>query len=269
VKYKKFATIFVLLAVLAPLFTHAEKIGWIADIHAGSAKKKKKSTTNVFYPRYYKKYLAQTLEEMQREGIGLVVISGDVTDKSRQTKYAKRIRSMIQRKGMEMIWARGNHDREKAVEKYMKQKHSYFFLDRYGWRIIALDNSQRLSIKEGGMRSVQKEWLEELLSETKEPVLAVMHYPFFDRRDGSVYRVYRETENWFSSEGKVKLALSGHWHSEYITVLNGVKYAVGNPLTLESKMGSYYVVDLDNLWVDARQAQIPVVLKKKTRSDKI
>jgi 3',5'-cyclic AMP phosphodiesterase CpdA len=269
VKLRKFTIVFIFLAFLFPLFSYAAKIGWITDIHAGADKKKKKSAANIFYPRSYKQYLSQALTEMRNEGIETVIISGDMTDHSRQTKYAKRIRSMIREKGMEMIWARGNHDKEEAVEKYMSQKNSYYYLDRYGWRIIALDNSQRLSIREGGMRSVQREWLEELLEETEDPVLAVMHYPLFNMSDGSVYKVYRDTEEFFSRGGKVKLALSGHWHTEYITEYHEVKYAVGNPLTLESKMGSYYVVDLDTLWVDARQAQIPVALKKKTRSDKI
>src|SRR3989339_558285 len=254
-KFKKLTIIFVLLALLSPLFSHAEKIGWITDIHAGSAKKKKKSPVNIFYPREYKKYLSQVLREMKNEGIQTVIISGDLTDKSRQTKYAKRIRSMIREKGMEMVWARGNHDSVGAVEKYMKQKKSYYFIDRYGWRIVALDNSQRLSVKEGGMRNAEQKWLENLLEETDKPVLALMHYPFFDRRDDSIYKAYREAEKWFSDGGKVKLALAGHWHAQYFNTHNGVKYTVGNPLTLESNMGSYYIVDLDTLWVDPRKAQ--------------
>lgn len=109
-------------------------------------------------------------------------------------------------------------------------------------------------MKEGGMNANQQERLEELLEETEKPVLAVMHVPIFDKNSGVVYKRYWNMENWFSSGGKVKLALFGHWHTEYITTLNGVKYAVGNPLTLESKMRSYYIVDLDTLWIDARQA---------------
>ncbi|PIU78337.1 MAG: hypothetical protein COZ28_02955 [Candidatus Moranbacteria bacterium CG_4_10_14_3_um_filter_44_15] len=265
-KFKKFATIFVLLTLvfLLPNLVFAQKIGWITDIHAGSAKKKKKSATNIFYPRYYKQYLAQALTEMKNEGIEIIVISGDITDHSREVRYVKRIRSIIRARGMEMILARGNHDREKTIKKYMKQKKSYYYLDRYGWRIIALDNSQRCAVREGGMDSNQAEWLEDLLEKTDRPVLAVMHYPIFNKKDlSSVYKRYRETENWFSEEGKAKLVLAGHWHTEYFTTYHEVKYAVGNSLTLESKIGSYYIVDLDTLWIDARQAQISQALKKK------
>lgn len=262
-KFRKFTTIFVLLAFLFPLFSHAERIGWVTDIHAGATKKKKKSATNIFYPRYYKQYLVQVLTEMRDEGVELVIISGDITDHGRQVRYAKRVSNLVKGKGLSMIWARGNHDNEEVVEKYMKQKNSYYYVDHYGWRIIVLDNSQRLSVKEGGMRSVQQEWLEDLLEDTNKPVLAVMHYPFFDRRDGSVYKTYREAEKWFSDDEKVKLTLAGHWHSEYFTTYHGVKYAIGNALTLESRMGSYYIVDLDTLWIDARQAQISQALKKK------
>jgi 3',5'-cyclic AMP phosphodiesterase CpdA len=260
---KKLIAILILTAFFLPSFSYAQKIGWITDIHAGAVKKKKKSATNIFYPRSYRQYLNQALTEMQDEGIEVVIISGDVTDHSREIKYAKRVRAMIRAKGMEMIWARGNHDSDEAVEKYMEQRRSYYYVDRYGWRIITLDNSERLSAKEGGMRSVQKEWLEDLLKNTEKSVLAVMHYPFQDRRDGSIYKAYREAEEWFSDGEKVKLALSGHWHAEYFTTYHGVKYAVGNPLTLESKMGSYYIVDLDTLWIDARQAQVSQPLKKK------
>jgi len=262
---RKLAAILIFSAFFIPLFSHAAKIGWITDIHAGSAKKKKKSAINIFYPRYYRQYLEQALDEMQSEGIKILVVSGDITDKSRETRYARRVKNIAEEKGMELVWARGNHDREETVEKYMGQKNSYYYLDRYGWRFVVLDDSQRLAIKEGGMRSLQQEWLEDLLEETDVPVLAVMHYPFQNKRDGSVYKVYRNAEEWFSEGGKVKLALSGHWHAEYITSLNGVKYAVGNPLTLESKMGSYYIVDLDTLWIDARQAEVPESLKKKRR----
>lgn len=253
---KKLTAIFLLIFFFAPLFSHAQKIGWITDIHAGSVKKKKKSATNVFFPRSYKHYLAKALSEMKDEGIGTVVISGDITDHSSETKYARRVKNLVKEKGMEMIWARGNHDREKTVKDYMKQRDTYYYLDREGWRIVVLDNSQRLAIKEGGMKSVQQEWLKNLLDETDDPVLVVMHFPFQNRKDGSIYKVYREAEEWFSEGGKVRLALAGHWHSEYFTTLNGVKYAVGNPLTLESSMGSYYIVDLDTLWIDARQADI-------------
>lgn len=268
-KLKKITTILVFLALFAPLFSRAQKIGWVTDIHAGATKKKKKSATNIFYPRYYRQYLAQALTEMQNEGVGLLVISGDITDHSRETKYARRVKNLLKEKGMELVWARGNHDKEEAVEKYTQQKNSYYHLDRFGWRIIVLDNSERLSIKEGGMRSVQREWLEELLKETDEPVLAVMHYPFQNQRDGSIYKVYQEAEKWFSEDGKVKLALSGHWHAQYFTTYHGVKYAVGNPLTLEGKMGSYYIIDLETLWIDFRQAQVPQTLKKKARSGRI
>lgn len=253
----------VIAGVSLPCFLHAQKIGWITDIHAGATKKKKKSATNIFYPRSYRQYLSQALTEMKSEGIELLVVSGDITDHGKETRYAKRVKSLVKEKGMELVWARGNHDDEEMVEKYMGQKNSYYFIDRYGWRIIVLDNSQRLSVKEGGMRSVQQEWLEDLLEETNEPVLAVMHYPFQNKSDGSIYKAYREAEEWFSDGGKVKLALSGHWHTEYITTLSDVKYAIGNPLTLESRMGSYYIVDLDTLWVDARQAQASQALKKK------
>jgi len=269
-RFKKFTIIFISIVIfLAPLFSHAGRIGWITDIHAGSAKKKKKSATNVFYPRYYKQYLSQVLVELQNEGIGLLIISGDITEHSRQTKYVKRIRAMLKERGMEMVLARGNHDREKTITKYMKQKKSYYYLDRYGWRIAVIDNYQRRDVKKGGMNASQKEWLEDLLEETKKPVLAVMHVPIFERENGVVYKRYQDMEDWFSSDGKVKLALSGHWHAEYITEYHGVKYAVGNPLTLESKLGSYYIIDLDTLWIDARQANVSERLKKKTRSGRI
>ncbi|OGI26044.1 MAG: hypothetical protein A3J76_05535 [Candidatus Moranbacteria bacterium RBG_13_45_13] len=268
-KFKKFTTIFVLLALLTPLFSHAQKIGWVTDIHAGATKKKKKNGANIFYPRYYKQYLAQVLAELKNEGVTLLVVSGDMTDHSRQTKYAKRIRTMVREKGMEMVWARGNHDSEETVEKYMKQKHSYYYIDRYGWRIVTLDNSERLSVKEGGMRSVQQEWLKELLEDTDKPAVVVMHYPIFGKDGSSIYKTYREMESWFSGADTVKLALSGHWHTEYFTTIHRVKYAVGNPLTLESKIGSYYVIDLDTLWIDARQATVSQELKKKMRSGRI
>jgi 3',5'-cyclic AMP phosphodiesterase CpdA len=264
-KLKKLATIFVLIVLLLPSFSRAQKIGWVTDIHAGAVKKKKKSATNIFHPRYYRQYLDQALIEMQSEGIDLLVISGDVTDKSKQTKYARRVRALVREKGMELVWARGNHDNEETVEKYMDQEDSYYHVDRYDWRFIALDNSQRLAIKEGGMKSVEQEWLEDLLEETDKSVLVAMHYPFQNPRDGSIYKVYREAEELFSGGEKVKLALAGHWHAEYFTTLHDVKYAVGNPLTLDSRMGSYYVVDLDTLWVEARQAQIPASLKKKSK----
>ncbi|MDI6778406.1 MAG: metallophosphoesterase [Patescibacteria group bacterium] len=269
VKFKKFTAIFVLLAFLLPLFSHAQKVGWVTDIHAGSTKKKKKSATNIFYPRYYRQYLAQALTEMKNEGIELLIISGDITDHGRQTRYAKRVENLVKEKGMELVWARGNHDDEETVEKYTHQKNSYYYIDKYGWRIIALDNSQRLAVKEGGMRSTQKEWLEELLEDTDEPILAVMHYPIFAKDGSSVYKTYREMESWFSGADTVKMALAGHWHTEYFTTYHGVKYAVGNPITLESKMGSYYVIDLDTLWIDARQATVSQELKKKMRSGRI
>jgi hypothetical protein len=166
---------------------------------------------------------------------------------------------------MELVWAKGNHDNEETVEKYMNQEDSYYYIDRFGWRFIVLDNSQRVAIKEGGMRSVEQEWLEDLLEETDKSVLVAMHYPFQNSSDGSIYKVYREAEELFSGGEKVKLALAGHWHAEYFTTLHDVKYAVGNPLTLDSKMGSYYIVDLDTLWIEARQAQMPTSLKKKSK----
>ncbi|MFA5871396.1 MAG: metallophosphoesterase [Parcubacteria group bacterium] len=241
---------------MIPSLASAEKIGWVTDIHAGNAEKKKKSKINVFYPRYFRKYFLEVSRELKSQGIKTLVISGDSTDYGKQVRYAKRIRSIARRNGLELIWARGNHDDKSLVKRFMKTEENYYYLDRYGWRIVVLDTSEKLAAVTGGMGPAQKNWAEDLIEDTEEPILVVMHHPIFDKQDSDIYESYRDMESAFSNDGKVEIVLAGHWHFEFSKKYRKVRYAIGNPLTLGSKLGSYYIIDLDKKKIESFQAQI-------------
>ncbi|MFA5926399.1 MAG: metallophosphoesterase [Parcubacteria group bacterium] len=252
----KIAAALVLAVFLLPNFVFAEKVGWVTDIHAGHAKKKRKSETNIFYPRKYKKYFEKVSRELRDEGIETLILSGDITDYGHDFRRAKIVRKIARKQGLKIILAQGNHDDRKTMKTFNGQKKTYFYVDRYDYRIIVLDSNERAAVRSGGIKDKQFDWLEDVLERTRKPTVIVMHHPIFDSETKEIYGHYKGFEQLISSSKEVKMVISGHWHFEWFNSYNGIKYAVGNPLTLENKMGSYYIINLDNLEIESRYARI-------------
>lgn len=237
------------------------KIGIVTDFHAASQSTRVKETPgNIVYPNKYKQLLPQALEKMEAEGIKLVIDLGDNTNNNSK-KHAGEIKRIVEEEEMETLWVKGNHDsNESGIMRILGSPSNYYFIDRYEWRIIALDTSEGLDGKEnipgyvtynGGLSRVQMDWLKDVLKTEKDVIIA-MHHPIWDRETlDFVNPIYKEFEEIIEKSGNVRFVFSGHWHTPYWEKeLNGIKYFGITALSLEGSEGFYKTMDLPSYYYD-------------------
>lgn len=254
---RKKASIIIILLIAGVLFAPqclAEKIGVIADIHAGSKEvrnKNKYTPGNIVYPRKYKTYFRRVLAQLKDSGVQKVLALGDQTDAGKDKKRAKNLVSLAKQAGMEMIWVRGNHESRSATKKiFFPDGLLYYEQELDDWKIIILDTNENLSLVNGGIKEKQLQWLEEKISGTEKNILIAMHHPIFRIREELPDRIasnYQEFEELISASGKVKYVLAGHVHPKTLfeKKLHDVQYYILPPLTIKGNLGYHMVLDLE------------------------
>ncbi len=226
------------------------KIGWVTDIHAGGQRERKQTEKNITFPREYSKYLDAVFKKMKAEGINFVITSGDNTDKG-ENKYAEKLVAIARENEMNVLWTKGNHDREKnGIMKQLGLEKNYYTFDiGNDVRIIILNNAKIDTYPNGEIDAEQFEWFKDVLKNTRrgKKIIISMHVPIIEPTKNFVITPqYKEFEKLLRKNNNIIFVLFGHRHMEFNAKINGVHYWAGNPLTLKDHLGSYYILDIDN-----------------------
>jgi glyoxylase-like metal-dependent hydrolase (beta-lactamase superfamily II) len=147
----------------------------------------------------------------------------------------------------------GNHDDDgnehSETLKAYRMKCGHYFFDRNGFRFVIADpnhikfsdgrivhysNSNYLKRKDGDgseigvMPPEQLAWLKDTIENSPYPCIVLSHQSF-ERPTGAACHNYREVQEIFNaanrkSPGKVRMAINGHHHRDYIRTLDNVVY---------------------------------------------
>lgn len=210
---------------LNPLPLGAFSLGIVTDIHAGGSKEIVKSEENILYPSRY----CSNLEEVKKSEVDYILTLGDNTLNGKPSE-AKRILECM--KGYNLLWTKGNHDKEVAW-KYFNTP-NYYSKKIDNWKIIVLDSSKIDPSGTGGFRDEQLDWLEKELNEiNNEKIFIAMHHNIFRTtllfpniaytnadvirlfppiKIKLAYPIYEKFINIIESSGKIKYVYSGHVH---------------------------------------------------------
>ncbi len=216
------------------------QIGWISDIHAGSAKKIKRITngTGTIYPRKGTKNFKFYLKGLKRSGINTVIVTGDITNKGKR-KYAKKMLSHARKYGIQVFWVKGNHDSDRIMSTLGSS--SYYAVEMEKWKVIVLDtysDPSRICSSIGCLDAEQLEWLRGQL-ETDKKILVAMHHPPYDIY-GNFNSSYSEFEDIIKD--KVDLVINGHLHTEMKLTINGIEHRTADAFSEKNKPS--YILDV-------------------------
>lgn len=232
-----------------PLPSGAFSLGIITDIHAGGAKEVVKSEKNILYPSNY----CNNLKGVKESGVDYILTLGDNTLNGKPSEAKRVIECM---NGYNILWAKGNHDKEVAW-KYFNTP-NYYSKKIDNWKIIVLDSSKLFPADSGGFLDEQLTWLENELNESNnEKIFIAMHHKVFNPDDFIInkfvvlsnpsyanvvfhkffqpviikqycpvfFPIYEKFINMIESNGKVKYVYSGHVHKDNgCFQINGVNY---------------------------------------------
>ena len=141
----------------------------------------------------------------------------------------------------------GNHDTDRTpletVMKMYRMPNNYYYFDCKGYRIIALDPNYYFSdgvythynmadygndgALHGWLPTEQLKWLEETIASSPYPCLLISHQSFERAADGvnnqvEVRRIINEAN--VQKPHSVLMCMNGHYHTDYIRILDNVCY---------------------------------------------
>lgn len=209
-------------------------VAWITDIHADK-KISREEGGNVIYPSNYKKCLEQILALKT----DLIIATGDNTDKGKASYYED-LKSITE--GKNFIWVKGNHDSD---DFQILARNNYYF-DYKNWRIIVLDTSEQFSSSTGYLDDSRITFLKDSLNIDKNIIIAMHHPPFFYNSRANIYTRDKIPlyDNFFNAlTPNVKYVLTGHWHYDIGTEINGVQYLTEKALTQDG-ICNYKIINL-------------------------
>lgn len=222
------------------------KVGLITDIHAGNEKNRIINGINYGFPREYKKLFVKALNEMKAQGVDFVIAAGDNTNNGKN-QYADTLIRLAKENDMEVIWVKGNHDRQKTevMKNFGLKDGYYYYMDKGKWRIIVLDSSEINPSSTGGFSSEQLSWLKEKLKTDKNVVIA-MHHPVYNEFDLNVANdTYVEFQKIIKEFGNVRYVFAGHYHTiDSEKEVDGIKYFIAKALTLEKDTPNFKIINL-------------------------
>ncbi len=223
---------FLIFSTLAiPALSAKAEIGWISDIHAGSAKKIKRTSTGTgtIYPKKGTKNFKFYLKRLKKNGIDPVIVTGDITNKGKRN-YAKKLLSHARKYAMQVIWVKGNHDSDKVMSALGAS--NYYAVEMEEWKIIVLNTTpEKICRNLGCLYADQLEWLQNQL-ETDKKILVAMHHPPYDA-SGNFNSNFGEFENIIKN--KVDLVISGHLHTEMSLEINGIEHRTADAFSERNK----------------------------------
>jgi len=225
-----FISLFCFLAILFFFIKKEEKMvgfGVISDIHAGKEEKIKREKDNIIYPRKYKECLRDEIKKFKEKGIKFAIALGDSINKS-QMEYFESLEEIAKDENFEIIWVKGNHDRNLFKEMGI----GFYFKDRGQYRIIVLDSTGDVRDGDGKLNEEQLNFLRDAI-QTKKEIIVVMHHPPFKLLEPE--KVLNQYQEFFNIvKGKARYVLSGHWHKNFLREEAGTKFIVQEELSQEN-----------------------------------
>ena len=211
-------------------------VAWITDIHADKADIKKDAGNNTIYPSNYKK----CLEEVLAKKTDLVIVTGDNTEKG-DPGYYQDLKSLTN--GRNVIWVKGNHD---SNDFQILSAKNYYSVDYQNWRIIVLDSTEQFGSSTGILDATQINFLKDSLNTDKRVIVAMHHPPFFYNSRENIYTRDKIAlyDSFFNTlTPNVKYVLTGHWHHDIGSEINGVQYLTEKALTQDGTC-NYRIINL-------------------------
>lgn len=242
--------IFALIVAIASSSTaQAMTINVTTDIHAGSPKKRdytKYTAGNVIYPKkgtkHFNNFLASPAD--------IYIALGDNTNTCKDWKYAKKLRSAVDKSGKVVLFGFGNHDCDKGF-KYLHQGSKYYTYDKGNVRVIVLNTEELYNNiggqNEGGMSGTQIEWLKTQLDTEKRIVIA-MSKPAYHKDLKTPKDAYRPFFEAIKGKDNIEHIFAGDYH-----VFNAVVAYLGYPnirwhyvpaLTLQASPGFFQQIEM-------------------------
>jgi len=232
---KTMKTKFILLFILLSIYVYPQsfKYAWLTDTHIGS-------------PKASEDLLNCINDINNNKGIELVIISGDVAEKGRDSEIEEAFEIFAKLK-VPFYIIPGNHDTKWSESGGLKFKQAFngdkFFFERNG--IVFLGINSGIIWRGGGGHVTSEDlvWLDSvitLIPEGKE-IYFYIHHP-----------LESETDNWFKVSNilrkrNVRAVFIGHGHGNKLYDLNGFPGAMGrSSLGGKEKLWGYTIVETKN-----------------------
>lgn len=169
------------------------------------------------------------------EGVGLVVVSGDLAEDGSPAAYEKlreRVEPFAAARGAQVAYVMGNHDLRDGFEQVLGARDGV--LDAGGFRVIRLDTAVP-GAGYGQLFPEQLDWLrEQLATPAEHGTVVVMHHAPVPAWSA----LLRALELQGAAEvlaalaaGDVRLVLSGHYHHSVATWAGGIPVVVAPGVT--------------------------------------
>jgi len=206
--------------------------------------------------RYYRESLNK-LEEfvnvMNSQEVDFVIHLGDFKDEDENKreqdtlKYLSELEKVFVGFNGPRFHCIGNHDVDSITKQQflanvensgIPNDRSYYSFDFDSTHFVVLDANYHKDgrdqfFKEGAdwqdtnIPQGQLDWLEEDLTQTKNPAIVFCHHPLHEyRRDGHKFEAnnYQEVQRIMEGSGKIQAVFQGHVHEEKFVEIDGIHY---------------------------------------------
>lgn len=221
-------------------------------------------------PHDSREWLERILDRALKEKAEFVIHLGDFTHHRHNTgDYVKAYNDF----SIPTYHVIGNHDTDGRSYKELlgdyQMKNGYYFFDRKGFRFVVLDanyfkrdkqyvhyikGNYGWAVKQGAGPVIppdQIEWLKDVLDKSPYPCILMSHQSIEREGDGLInYLQVRDIINNANKKhpGRVPLVMNGHYHTDYVRILDGVVY-------FDVNSANYY-------WVDKKHNLYPKEFEK-------
>ena len=202
------------------------------------------------FPNSTREWLERIIDHAKAEKCDFIIHCGDMTS---YPVLHKEYVDFYNDCGLPSYHVIGNHDDDgnehSETLKAYRMKCGHYFFDRNGFRLVIADpnyikfadgrivhysSSNYLKRKPGDgseigvMPPEQLAWLKDTVENSPYPCIVFSHQSF-ERPTGAACHNYREVQEIFNSAnrkspGKVRMAINGHHHRDYIRTLDNVVY---------------------------------------------
>ena len=205
-------------------------------------------------------FLDQIKEDASRFDIDFCVVAGDLTDNGLKLEFSHSQRALWEI-GIPYYTTIGNHD--------LYQRDGWnSWLDYYGPSVYSIRLSNFLKIifldtASGLVGKTQLEWLEEELKNSLQKTIVVSHYPIYNGKSPSIWRLSSAEERYklvsLLRDYKVLAYISGHYHSyEYYDLAGMNHFIVGSmyPESLDGGTRGYLLCSFKNGHFDWKKIEV-------------
>ena len=193
------------------------------------------------FPNSTKEWLGRILERAKSEKCDFVIHCGDMCHNPPAVKDYIDYYNGFELPTYHVL---GNHETDgcsyEDVLKTFKLEKGHYFFDRNGFRFIVLDTNYFYrkktdsyvhfgkGVKEDGdqwgrMPKEQCEWLEKTIDSSPYPCVTFSHLSFERAGGKKVIRDIFERAN-AKTPGKVRMAINGHYHCDFLRILNDILF---------------------------------------------